>query len=249
MRIDVFSLFPAAVEAPLATSIVGRARATGALDLYSHDIRDWTSDVHRTADDAPFGGGAGMVMKVEPIVSGVEAVQLAVGDADRIIVMAANGVNFTQAMALELARLGRLILICGHYEGIDARVTEVLGAAEVSIGDYVLTGGELAAAVVIDCVTRLLPGVIRAESIADESHSTGLLEYPHYTRPANFRGLQVPPVLLSGHHAEIARWRRRQAVSRTNERRPNLTAKINLSDDERLWLDSLEVRTDSPENP
>lgn len=248
MRIDVLSLFPGIVEAPLASSIVGRARTTGALDLHSHDIRTWTSDVHRTADDGPFGGGAGMVMKAEPIVTGAEAIQATQGAADRIFVMAASGVRFNQELATELARVSHLILICGHYEGIDARVPEILGATELSIGDYVLTGGELAAAVVIESIARLLPGVIRAESIADESHAAGLLEYPHYTRPASFRGLEVPAILLSGHHGEIAQWRRQRALERTAERRPDLLAEVELTEEERAWLETRQVRGERPQN-
>jgi tRNA (guanine37-N1)-methyltransferase len=222
---------------------------TGALELHAHDIRTWTNDVHRTADDTPFGGGAGMVMKAEPIVTGVEWIQAAHGEADRIFVMAASGIRFDQSMARELARLDHLILICGHYEGIDARVPEIIGARELSIGDYVLTGGELAAAIVIDSVTRLMPGVIKSESIEDESHAAGLLEYPQYTRPANVRGHEVPAVLLSGHHAEIARWRRQEALRRTAERRPDLLARIELSAAERDWLERLEVRDARHENP
>ena len=249
MRIDVFSLFPALVEAPLADSIVGRARSSGAIRLHSHDIRTWTTDNHRTADDTPFGGGAGMVLKAEPIVTGVEAIQQTHGPADRILVMAASVIRFDQMMAAELARHNHLIVIYGHYEGIDARVPEILGATELSIGDYVLTGGELAAAVVIDCVSRLLPGVIRAESVRDESHSAGLLEYPQFTRPASFRGLDIPPVLVSGHHAEIAQWRRRAALDRTLERRPDLLAGAALSEEEHAWLEHHQVRVDGPENP
>jgi tRNA (guanine37-N1)-methyltransferase len=249
VRIDVFSLFPDSVDAPLSASIVGRARTTGALDLHSHDIRSWTHDVHRTADDTPFGGGAGMVMKVEPSGTGVEAIQAAHGQADRIFVLAASGTRFDQVVAHELAVLRHIILICGHYEGIDARVPELLGAEELSIGDYVLTGGELAAAVVIDSITRLLPGVIKSESITEESHTAGLLEYPHYTRPATFRGLGIPAVLLSGHHAEIARWRRRQALKRTAERRPDLLQGAELTEEEQRWLAGLEVRDPRHENP
>ena len=242
MRIDIFSLFPETVDASLSASIVGRARATRALDFHAHDIRTWTRDVHRTADDTPFGGGAGMVMKAEPIVTGVESIQEVHGPADRIYVLAASGLRFDQEMARAIAAMRHVILICGHYEGIDARVPEILGADELSIGDFVLTGGELAAAVVVDSVTRLLPGVIKSESVADESHSEGLLEYPHYTRPATFRDLEIPPVLLSGHHAEIARWRRQQALMRTAERRPDLLERASLSAEEREWLKGLEVR-------
>jgi tRNA (guanine37-N1)-methyltransferase len=234
MRIDVLSLFPDLVNAPLTGSMVGRARQSGALDLHLHDIRSWTSDVHRTADDTPYGGGAGMVMKVEPIVAGAEAIASTHGQPDRVVIMSAAGERFTQEMAFDLASLNHLLLICGHYEGIDERVRVALDAREVSIGDYVLTGGELAAAVVIDCVTRLLPGVIKSESIAEESHAAGLVEYPQYTRPASFRGLEVPSVLLSGNHAQIRQWRHDQALLKTAVNRPDLLSRLTDSDKERL---------------
>jgi tRNA (guanine37-N1)-methyltransferase len=234
MRIDALSLFPDLVDAPLAGSIVGRARQTGALDLHLHDIRTWTSDVHRTADDTPYGGGAGMVMKVEPIVAGAEMIATSHGQPDRVVIMSAAGERFTQEMAFDLASLNHLLLICGHYEGVDERVRLALHAQEVSIGDYVLTGGELAAAVVIDCVTRLLPGVIKSESIAEESHAAGLVEYPQYTRPASFRDLDVPGVLLSGNHAQIRQWRHDQALLKTAVNRPDLLTRLTDSDKERL---------------
>jgi tRNA (guanine37-N1)-methyltransferase len=237
MRIDVLSLFPDLVDAPLSASIVGRARETGALDLHLHDIRTWTNDPHRTADDTPYGGGAGMVMKVEPIVTGAESIFKSHGQPDRIYIMSASGKLLTQRLATELASLPHVMLICGHYEGIDDRVTEVLGAEELSVGDYVLTGGELPAALVIDCVTRLLPGVINSESITEESHAAGLLEYPHYTRPATFRGLPVPAVLMSGNHAEIRRWRHEQALIRTLDMRPDLL--LALSDADRQLLEQI----------
>lgn len=249
MRIDVFSLFPELVDAPLAASIVGRARSAGMLDLRLHDIRIWTSDVHRTVDDAPFGGGAGMVMKIDPIVSGVEHVQGTSGPADRILLLAANGTPFNQTMAKKLSRLDHLMLICGHYEGVDGRIPLVLGAEELSIGDYVLTGGELAAAVVIDCITRLLPGVIRVESTENESHSGNLLEHPHFTRPASYRGHEVPAVLLTGNHAEIQRWRRRESLKRTAERRPDMLTDDLLTDEERAWVRTLDVRSKGHERP
>ena len=221
MRIDVFSVFPKMVEGPLSDSIVQRARAAGRLDLAVHDLRAWTHDRHRTVDDTPYGGGPGMVMKVAPIVEGVEAILGPRLGSTRVLLTSAGGVRFDQAMASELAGEDRLAIICGHYEGIDQRVVDVLGADEVSIGDYVLTGGEIPAAVIVDAVTRLLPGVISAASIADESHSTDLVEYPHYTRPAVYRGHEVPAVLLSGNHAEIDRWRRRHATERTRRARPD----------------------------
>ena len=219
MRIDVFSVFPAMVDSPLSDSIVQRARVSGRLDLVVHDIRRWTQDRHRTVDDTPYGGGPGMVMKVAPIVEGVEAV---LGDelaTTRLLLTSAGGVPFTQETARILSQEQRIVIVCGHYEGIDQRVVDLLGAEEVSIGDYVLTGGELAAAVIVDAVTRLLPGVISAASVDEESHSAGLLEYPHYTRPAAYRGHAVPDVLLSGNHGAIARWRVAQASERTRRNR------------------------------
>ncbi|HYP60878.1 MAG TPA: tRNA (guanosine(37)-N1)-methyltransferase TrmD [Thermomicrobiales bacterium] len=234
MRVDVLTLFPDLVDAPLSASIVGRARQTGALDLNIHDIRTWTSDVHRTADDTPYGGGPGMVMKAEPIVSGAEWIAETHGSPGRTYILSASGKVLNHDLAVEIAGQEHLLLICGHYEGIDDRVRTLLSAEELSIGDYVLTGGELAAAVVIDCVTRLIPGVIKAESVAEESHAAGILEYPHFTRPATFRGLSVPDVLLSGNHAEINRWRHEQALLRTAENRPDLVSR--MSDADRLAL-------------
>jgi tRNA (guanine37-N1)-methyltransferase len=225
LRIDLFTLFPAMFQGPLSESIVKRAVAAGTIAIGIHDIRDWTRDRHRTADDTPYGGGAGMVMKAPPIVEAVEAV---LGDdlADtRILVMSAAGRQFTPPIGQTLASAGRVALICGHYEGIDQRVPEILGAEEISIGDFVLTGGELPAMVIADTVIRLVPGVIDAASIADESHvdsGAQLVEYPHYTRPVSYRGHGVPPVLLSGHHAQIEAWRRNQARNRTRLLRPDL---------------------------
>ena len=233
LRFDIFTLFPGMFSGPFEESILKRARAAGLIGIAIHDIRNWTTDRHRTADDTPYGGGPGMVMMAPPIVAGVEAV---LGDdlgQVPVIVLSAAGRLFTQEVAQELATSRRIALICGHYEGIDDRVVEILGADELSIGDYVLTGGELPAMVVVDAVARLVPGVIEAASIAEESHDLGLVEYPHYTRPATFRGLSVPGVLLGGHHAEIARWRREQAIRRTALRRPDLLAPAYLTDAER----------------
>jgi len=222
VRFDCFTLFPEMFTGPFDSSIIKRAQTTDAVEIAIHDIRTWTYDRHRTADDAPYGGGAGMVMMAPPIVEGVEAV---LGDDlnnTKILITSASGRPFNQAMAHELAELDRVAIICGHYEGIDARVTEILNADEVTIGDYVLTGGELAAMVIIDATTRLLPGVIQQASIEDESHSDGLVEYPQYTRPFEYRGLAVPDILLSGHHAKVEAWRREQALERTRARRPDL---------------------------
>ena len=220
MRIDVLTLFPAMFAGPLDVSIVQRARSSGILDLHIHNLRDYTHDRHKTVDDRPFGGGPGMVLKPEPVF---EAVESLARPGMRVILFSPAGRPFTQSVARELSGFQHLVLICGSYEGVDERVRETLVHEELSLGDFVLTNGGLPAMVVIDAVTRLLPGALGDdESARDESFSHGLLEYPHYTRPAEFRGLRVPEVLLSGHHAEIARWRAEQARQRTASRRPDL---------------------------
>ena len=201
---------------PFGESIIRRAMDDGKVQINVLDLRAWTYDRHRTADDRPYGGGAGMVLMAPPIVEGVESTLS--GRSARVLITNAGGRTFDQRFAEELLEENEVVLICGHYEGIDARVNEILAAEEVSIGDYVLTGGELPAMVIVDAVTRLIPGVIDEASIAEESHQDGLLEYPHYTRPAEYRGLSVPPVLLSGHHAEVAKWRREQSIQRTEKR-------------------------------
>lgn len=233
MRFDLFTLFPAMFRGPLDESILKRARAAGLIEIAIHDIRDWATDRHRTADDTPYGGGAGMVMMAPPVVAAVEATLGDDRNETAIILLSAAGEPFTQATARVLAGRRRVALIAGHYEGVDERVVSVLGARELSIGDYVLTGGELPALVVLDAVSRLVPGVIDAASIAEESHERSLVEYPHYTRPASFRGQEVPEVLFSGHHANIARWRREQAIRRTARRRPDLLARAELTAAER----------------
>lgn len=225
MRFDILTLFPAMFQGPLTESILKRAQQAGKIAIHLHDIRQWATDRHRTADDTPYGGGAGMVMKAEPLAVAIRAVRAAHEQAGPTILLTPDGELFTQSMARELAALPRLILVCGHYEGIDERVRATLIDREISIGDYVLTGGELAAMVVVDTVARLVPGVIDSASIVEESHSDFLLEYPHYTRPAVWEGLSVPPVLLSGHHGEIARWRRAERLRRTLARRPDLLAR------------------------
>ncbi|MBI2925084.1 MAG: tRNA (guanosine(37)-N1)-methyltransferase TrmD [Verrucomicrobia bacterium] len=223
MKIDVLTLFPAMFAGPLDESIVQRARATGKLDLRIHNLRDWTHDRHKTVDDKPFGGGPGMLLKPEPIF---EALDSLAGEQTHVVLLTPSGRLFHQGLARELAGRDHLLLISGSYEGVDERVRAALADDELSIGDYVLTNGALPAMVVIDAVTRLLPGVLGDdESALDESFSHGLLEYPQYTRPAEFRGLKVPEILLSGHHAEIARWRQEQARLRTAERRPDLIAR------------------------
>ena len=222
--IDIFTLFPAMFTGPFSESIIKRARARGQIDIRLHNIRDWALDKHHMADDTPYGGGAGMVMKAPPIVEAVEAVLGSDIDSAHIAIMSAGGRKFTQEIARELSTCARLVLICGHYEGIDERVSKLLDADELSIGDFVLTGGEIAAMAIADATIRLVPGVIDAESIADESHGQGtsLVEYPHYTRPASYRGLDVPEVLRSGHHGQIESWRAEQSRKRTARWRPDL---------------------------
>ena len=219
MRIDVFSIFPEYLDMPLQVSVLGRARSTGLLDVHLHDPRAFTSDRHRSVDDEPFGGGAGMVMTPEPVFAAVEAVQ----PARPLLLLSAAGTRFDQRLARELAAGNGFSLICGRYEGVDQRVADHLCDGEVSIGDFVLAGGEGAALVVIEAVVRLLPGVLGNEASAtEESFTEGRLEYPQYTRPAEFRGWTVPEVLRSGDHARIARWRDAQALRRTLARRPDL---------------------------
>lgn len=219
MKIDVLTLFPEMFAGPLDVSMVARARKAGLLDLQIRNLRDWTHDRHKTVDDRPFGGGPGMVLKPEPIFEAVEALA---GEKTRVLMMAPAGRPFTQAIAQELAEQEHLLFLCGSYEGFDERI-RTLAHDELSIGDYVLTNGGLPTMVVIDAVTRLIPGVLGDDgSASDESFSHGLLEYPHYTRPAEFRGMKVPDVLMSGNHAEIEKWRREQARQRTKERRPDL---------------------------
>jgi len=216
----VLTLFPAMFAGPLDESIVNRARESGLLDLKIHQLRDWTHDRRKTVDDRPFGGGPGMLLKPEPLFEAIESLQR---EKSRVILLSPSGRKFDQSIARELAQSEDLILVCGSYEGFDERVREALADDELSIGDYVLTNGALPAMVVIDAVARLLPGVLGDdESSHDESFSAGLLEYPQYTRPAEFRGMKVPEVLLSGNHAEIEKWRREQAKLRTEQQRPDL---------------------------
>jgi tRNA (guanine37-N1)-methyltransferase len=220
MKIDVLTLFPGMFLGPLDESIIKRARESGHLDLKIHNLRDYAHDRHRTVDDRPFGGGPGMLLKPEPIF---EAVESLARETTRVILLSPSGRSFNQAIASELAQVEHLLLVSGHYEGFDERIREQLADDELSIGDYVLTNGALPIMVIVDAVTRLLPGVLGDEESAhEESFSHGLLEYPQYTRPAEFRGMKVPEVLLSGNHAEIARWRGEQARLRTRERRPDL---------------------------
>ena len=238
MRIDVLTLFPEMFEGIFDLGIMKRAIDRKLVSIGLHNIRDYTHDKHHTADDYPYGGGAGMVLKPEPIFEAVEAIDKKEGTS--IILLSPQGRLFTQEVAQELSQHSRLVLICGHYEGIDERVREHLASDEISIGDYVLSGGELAAMVVIDSVFRLVPGVLGSEaSPLDDSHVGGLLEYPQYTRPPQYRGWPVPEVLLSGNHAQINSWRREQAIRRTLEQRPELLARADLSSEEERLVERL----------
>jgi tRNA (guanine37-N1)-methyltransferase len=227
LKIDILTLFPEICRAPLSESIMKRAQENKIVDLRIHNLRDWTKDKHRIVDDAPFGGGQGMVMKPEPIFAAVEELKGQVDEKSKIILMSPAGRRFDQPMAERFSREPHLIVICGHYEGVDHRVIEHLVDLEISIGDYVLTNGAIAAVVLVDAIVRLLPGALGHEqSAADDSFSGGLLEAPQYTRPAEFRDWQVPDVLVSGNHAEIAAWRKKEALRRTRENRPDLLGRI-----------------------
>ncbi len=237
MRFEVFTLLPEVFSPYLETSILKRARQRGLIEVRLHNIREYTHDRHHTTDDTPYGGGGGMVMKPEPVFEAVESV-LGPQAGCPVILLTPQGRLFTQSVAQELATHPQLALICGRYEGVDERIREHLVTDEISIGDYVLTGGELPALILIDAVSRLIPGVLGDPNGAfDDSHASGLLEYPHYTRPPEFRGWKVPEVLLSGDHARIARWRRQQSLLRTLERRPDLLEKAPLNEEDRKFLE------------
>lgn len=237
MRFDIFTLFPEMFRGPLDESILARARERGLLEIALHNPRDVTTDRHHIVDDYPYGGGAGMVMKPEPLFTAVEQLSA----SGPIILLSPQGRVFTQEIARALADEQRITLICGHYEGVDERVRQHLVTDEISLGDFVLTGGELAAMALVDAVARLLPGVLAAGSTEEESHTAGLLEYPHYTRPAEFRGWRVPDVLLSGNHAAIARWRRKESLRRTRTRRPDLFARLELTRPDHALLAELDA--------
>ncbi len=243
MHIDIFTLFPDMFVGPFQESIIKRAQENGLISIAVHDIRAYATDRHHTTDDTPYGGGGGMVMKPEPIFRAVEDV---LGEAIKdtpVILLTPQGRRFTQQVALELAAQERLALVCGHYEGVDERVRQHLATDEISIGDYVLTGGELPAMVIVDAVTRLLPGALGDPSAAEsDSYASGLLEHPHYTRPYDFRGWRVPDILLSGHHGEVARWRRREALRRTWERRPDLLETADLTEEDLAFLEELRAQ-------
>ena len=245
MRFDVFTLLPEVFPPYLDSSILKRARTRGLIDVQVHNIRDWATDKHHVTDDLPYGGGGGMVMKVEPMFAAVESV-LGAPPACPVIMLTPQGRLFTQKVADELAAQTHLALICGRYEGIDERIRSHLVTDEISIGDYVLTGGELPALILIDALARLVPGVLGdPDGASDDSHASGLLEYPHYTRPPEFRGWQVPEVLLSGDHARVNRWRREQSLLRTRQRRPDLLEKADLSDNDLKFLEKTSAETPS----
>jgi tRNA (guanine37-N1)-methyltransferase len=241
MQFEVFTLLPEVFPPYLESSILQRARQNGLIDVRLHNIRDWARDKHHTTDDTPYGGGGGMVMKPEPIFEAVESI-LGPDSGSPLILLTPQGRVFSQAIARELSAHERIGLICGRYEGVDERIRQHLVTDEISIGDYVLTGGELPALILIDAVTRLLPGALGDPTGAeDDSHASGLLEYPHYTRPPEFRGEGVPNVLLSGDHAKIEQWRREQSLLRTLQRRPDLLEKVELTEKERKFVEDLKT--------
>ncbi|MCE5259879.1 MAG: tRNA (guanosine(37)-N1)-methyltransferase TrmD [Chloroflexi bacterium] len=249
MRFDILTLFPGLFTSVFAESIVGRAQADGLVEIHLHNIRDYTTDKHHVTDDTPYGGGGGMVMKAEPILLALDdilgaelvAAQKATGEVQvPVILLTPAGRPFDQPTARRLEEYGRIVLICGRYEGVDERINQLAVTHELSIGDYVLSGGEIPAMAVVEAVTRLVPGVLGdMRAVIDDSHSSGLLEYPHYTKPAEVRGLGVPDVLTSGDHARITRWRREQALLRTRERRPDILARAALSEQDERFLSGL----------
>ena len=250
MHFDILTLFPAFFESPLSQSIIKRAREAGLISVALHNIRGYATDKHRTTDDTPYGGGGGMIMKPEPIFAAVEAIlrdKLVEHPSPPVILLSPQGRLFTQKIARELSKHPHLVLICGHYEGVDERVRQHLVTDEISIGDYVLTGGEVPALVIVEAVTRLVPGALGDPGATfEDSHAEGFLEYPHYTRPPVFRGHKVPEVLLSGDHAAVIRWRRQQALRRTWERRPDLLSKARLSEADKAFLRHLEEEKEEP---
>ena len=244
-RFHVLTIFPAMFVSPFSEGIMARAISNELVEVRPHDIRDYAPDRHRTVDDYPFGGGPGMLMKAAPLFDAVEAARSTARSADcPVILLSPQGRPLTQAVVEELARLPEMVLVCGRYEGVDERVREHLATDEISIGDYVLSGGELAAMVLIDAVSRLLPGVVGSiASTEDDSFTTGLIQHPQYTRPAEYRGWRVPDTLLSGNHAEIARWRRRESLRKTLRRRPDLLEAAELTDDDARYLEELRQTT------
>lgn len=240
MRIDILTLFPGMCDSVLGESIIGRARAAGLVEINCHDIRDYTVDKHRRVDDKPYGGGMGMIMQAQPVHDCFDALCKTIGARPHLLYMTPQGKTLTQQRVKELAQMDNIAILCGHYEGIDERVIEELCPEEISIGDYVLTGGELPALIVADSVSRMLPGVLSDEEcFTEESHFNGLLEYPQYTHPAQWQGREVPEVLLSGHHANVDKWRREQSLIRTMQRRPDMLEHADLTEEDKKFLDSL----------
>lgn len=240
LRIDILTIFPEMFEAPLSGSIVGKARERGLVEINIHNIRDFTVDKHKVTDDYPFGGGVGMIMKPEPIFAATEHVLRETGGGiSRIILMTPQGKTLDQDTVRRLAREQHMVIICGRYEGIDERVRDGLVTCEISIGDYVLTGGELPAMVLVDAVTRFVPGVLSEDALISESFASGLLDYPQYTRPREFRGMAVPDVLVSGDHEKVRLWRKRQALARTLNLRPDLLSRASLSCEDLKLLDDI----------
>lgn len=248
MKFDIVTIFPRMVEAGLAEGVVSRGIDRRLLDVEIHDLRGYTTDRHRSVDDVPYGGGPGMVMKPEPLARAVEAIRARRGEPGAVILLSPQGRRFTQAEAARLSTIPHLVLLCGRYEGVDDRVRTTVATEELSIGDYVLSGGELAALVVVDAVSRLIPGVVGdCRSVEEDSFSRGLLDHPHYTRPPEFAGQKVPGVLLSGHHEEVRRWRKMTALRRTLEHRPELLTSAALDEEERAMLD--EIRKEQEREP
>jgi tRNA (guanine37-N1)-methyltransferase len=240
MKFDIVTIFPRMVEAALAEGVVSRGIARGILDIRVHDLRDYTTDRHRSVDDVPYGGGPGMVMKPEPLARAVEAIRAQRGALGAVVLLSPQGRKFTQSEAVRMSAIPHLVLLCGRYEGMDERVRTVVATEEVSIGDYVLSGGELPALVLVDAISRLVPGVVGdSRSVEQDSFSRGLLDHPHYTRPSEFAGEKVPDVLLSGHHEEVRRWRKITALRRTLSRRPELLNMAALDDEERRMLEEI----------
>ena len=251
LRVDVVTIFPRMVEAPLGDGIVARAAAAGLVGIGVHDLREWSDNKHRTVDDAPFGGGPGMVMKAEPFFRVVSSLlPQGPGPADAVVLLSPRGRRFDHATAARFARLDRLVLLCGRYEGIDERVREAVATEEISLGDFVLTGGEVAALAVVEATVRLVPGALGdAESAETDSFSDGLLDWPHYTRPAELRGMGVPEILLSGDHGRVRRWRRKEALRATRQRRPDLLAAARLTPEDRTLLREIEEESMSAAAP
>jgi tRNA (guanine37-N1)-methyltransferase len=240
MKFDIVTIFPRMVEAGLAEGVISRGVERGLLDIRIHDLREYTVDRHRSVDDVPYGGGPGMVMKPEPLARAVEDIRARRGDPDTVVLLSPQGRRFTQAEAVRMSALRHVALLCGRYEGMDERIRTLVATEELSIGDYVLSGGELPALVIVDAISRLVPGVVGdTRSVEQDSFSRGLLDYPHYTRPSEFSGAKVPEVLMSGHHEEVRRWRKKSAIQRTLERRPELLDTAAMDDEERALLDEI----------